>query len=296
MDSDITKEITNSDSKIELNRSNKRAGDYILENIKTDFVINLSHELRTPLNIIVTSMQILLRELNDETKPIDREKFKNITQTSQKNCYRLIKLINNLIDVTKIETNYLTIDTANYNIVNIVEDISVSVAEIALIKDIKLIFDTEIEECIIAIDPDAIERVLLNLFSNALKFTHKGGSIFVNMSKNNDNQVIIAVTDTGIGIDAEDTSIIFERFKQIDTAFNRKNEGSGMGMGLLLAKSFVELHGGTIDVISEPGQGASFIIKLPIRQVSEEEDRRVRLLKAFKNNTIEGLDIEFLDI
>ena len=135
-----------------------------------------------------------------------------------------------------------------------------SVAEHIEGKKITLIFDTEIEEKIVACDPDKIERIMLNLLSNAIKFTDKRGKIFVNVYLQN-NYICISVKDNGIGISEEMQNLIFDRFIQVDKSISRNREGSGIGLAIV--KSLVELHNGKITLESKIGQGSDFTILIP---------------------------------
>ena len=258
---------------------------------KDMFLANISHELRTPVNILLGATQMLKYNLeNDEA--LDREKIKVNSKIQVQNCYRLIRLVNNLIDITKIDSSNFTLNMSNCNIIEIVEAVVTSVVKYAELKNIKIIFDTEVEELILACDLDAVERIVLNLLSNAIKFTPKDGNILVNIDTI-DNSVQIRVKDSGIGISKDKQEMIFERFKQVDNLFTRSNEGSGIGLNLV--KSLVEMHGGTIQVNSEYLNGSEFIVEIPIRQVGDDqihENGSDNIL----SNVISRIDIEFSDI
>ncbi len=258
---------------------------------KDIFLANISHELRTPLNILFGATQIINYHLeNDEV--INKEEISTKLKTQTQNCYRLIRLVNNLIDITKIDSSNFALNMSNCNIVEIIEAIVTSVVEYAELKNIKIIFDTDVEEVMLACDLDAIERIILNLLSNAIKFTSNGGNIFVKISTIND-LVQIKVKDSGIGIPEDEQKMIFERFKQVDNLLTRSNEGSGIGLNLV--KSLVEMHGGTIRVNSEYRKGSEFIIEIPIRKINNGEI----LGKATNNifsNVISKIDVEFSDI
>jgi PAS domain S-box-containing protein len=264
------------------------------DKLKTQFFANLSHELRTPLNVILGTIQILMMYVNEKPLQDIQECVRNRIKVLKQNCYRLLRLVNNLIDITKIDAGYYELHLQNQNIVSIVEEITLSVAEYIEHKKIKLVFDTNIEERIIACDPDKIERIMLNLLSNAIKFTDPGGSILVNIYDRGSN-IIIAVKDTGIGIPKDKIDIIFEHFRQVDKSFTRNHEGSGIGLSLV--KSLVEMHGGAITVKSECGKGSEFIIDLPVETL-ETKDNIIR--EANKNepkgDLIEIINIEFSDI
>jgi len=262
------------------------------EKLRTEFFANISHELRTPLNVIFCAEQMLDMIVNSDSKE-EQFRINKYLYTIKQNSYRLLRLINNLIDITKMDAGYFEVTLSNNDIIKIVEDITLSVAEYAQNKNINLIFDTEEEEKIIACDPDKIERIILNLLSNAIKFTPADGSIYVNIYMKN-NQVVISVKDSGIGIDSNMQKLIFERFIQVDKTTSRRNEGSGIGLSLV--KSLVEMHNGHISVTSEFGKGSEFTIELPDVKVNTP----IPKIKSFNVNeskkNIEMINLEFSDI
>ncbi|WP_061316013.1 PAS domain-containing sensor histidine kinase [Clostridium botulinum] len=252
----------------------------------TEFLSNISHELKTPLNVIFTAVQLL----GFYEKDVDYEKQDKYLKLIKQNCYRLMKLINNLLDTTKLDSGYLKLNLVNYNIVNLIEEITLSVTSYAESKGINIIFDTNVEEKIIAVDPDKIERIVLNLLSNAIKFTGGGGNIYVTVKDFEDN-IIISVKDTGIGIPEDKIENIFDRFVQVDKTLRRNKEGSGIG--LYLVKSFVNMHEGTINIQSEIGKGSEFIINIPIKLVKEDLEKENNV---FYSPSKEYVDMEFADI
>ncbi|MCX7709402.1 MAG: HAMP domain-containing histidine kinase [Clostridia bacterium] len=265
------------------------------DQMKSEFFANISHEFRTPISIILSSIQLLdLYSHHDHSE--NNRNVKKITEVMKQNSYRLIRLVNNLIDTTKINASFYEINMRNSNIVSVVEEITLSVANYLKEKDIELIFDTSVEEKTLACDPDMIERMVLNLLSNAVKFTDAGGSVFVGIEDKGD-RIEIIVRDTGIGISLEQQSVIFERFRQVDKSLTRKREGSGIGLSLV--KSLVELHDGEITVHSEPGKGSEFIISLPVRILEEESDfkeHNKEITGDKLQSSIEKISIEFSDI
>jgi two-component system sensor histidine kinase ChiS len=262
------------------------------DKVKTEFIANMSHELRTPLNVICSTIQLL--KTLDGSKQLGDEKIKYYIKIMNQNSLRLLRLINNIIDTTKLDANYISLNLKNGDIVYVVEEISQSVAEYIKNNGITLIFDTDVEEKTIAFDEEKIERIMLNLLSNAVKFTQKNGSILVNIYDKGDF-VKISVKDTGIGIPKNKLKFIFERFAQIDKSTSRQNEGSGIGLALV--KSLVEMHEGKISVNSEEGKGSEFTITLPVRKVDkEEEEKSFKNREVFETNYDENLSIEFSDI
>ncbi|MFL0167460.1 ATP-binding protein [Candidatus Clostridium helianthi] len=263
-----------------------------LEKLRTEFFANISHELRTPLNIILGVIQILKRDLLDKEKPIDKGKIINNIDIERQNCFRLLRLINNLIDSTKLDAGHFQIDMINCNIVSVIEEITLSVASYISNNNINLIFDTDVEEKIIACDHDKIERIMLNLLSNCIKFTDDNGSIFVNIF-DGEEYITLSVEDTGIGIPEEKVDIIFDRFRQVDKSFTRNYEGSGIGLSLV--KSLVEMHDGTISVESKYGVGTKFTIKLPVKVLNKSKEK-VDISNNIINTRVEKINIEFSDI
>ncbi len=279
--------IKNMIIKIEDNSSNK-----IKETLKIqdEIFANVSHELKTPLNVIFSANQLIEFYLKNSLIEDNKEKiFKNIN-TIKQNCYRFIKLINNIVDISKMNSGFLRVNLSNENIVDITENIVQSISEYINGKDISIIFDTNTEEKIMACDPEKIERVILNLISNAIKFTNKDGSIFVNLIDKGDT-VEIDVKDTGIGIEEKYLNNIFGRFEQVNKSLSRNAEGSGIGLSLV--KSIVEMHDGKISVESKVGEGSIFKIELPVKTI--EETKVIEQSKAI-NNKIEMINIEFSDI
>jgi signal transduction histidine kinase len=296
---------TNYSTRINLQRKDElgqtaRAFDKMMEGIdqydklKTQFFANLSHELKTPLNVIFTISQLIPTKHDKADSGEYRAEVNKYMLIIKQNCYRLLRLIGNLIDITRFDGGYLSPRLNNCNIINIVEEITQSVVRYAEIKKIAILFDTEIEEKIIACDPDFMERIILNLLSNAIKFTNEGGSIIVNIYDKQDS-LVISVKDTGIGIPDDKVDEVFERFRQVDSSLSRNHEGSGIGLSLV--KALVEAHGGTISVLSKFGEGTEFIIELPAIQSSEErQDMSVENNIIESNSLVERITIEFSDI
>lgn len=258
------------------------------DKMKTEFFSNMSHELRTPLHVILSAIQ-LMKAQNGLSGQSNENRCLKIMQ---QNCFRLLRLVNNLIDITKIEAGFFKLTPQNYDIVGLVEEITLSVIEYSRNKGITIFFDTDIEEKIIACDPDQIERIILNLLSNAIKFTPSGGYIWVNVYNCGD-YIKISVKDTGIGIPLDKQEYIFNRFQQVDKSLTRQNEGSGIGLSLV--KALVEKHDGRITLKSRLGRGSEFIIELPCRTVEYQETYQ-QTDSGNSNCFIEKINIEFSDI
>jgi signal transduction histidine kinase/PAS domain-containing protein len=268
------------------------AKEKIAETLKTEeeFFVNITHELKTPINVIFSANQLLDVYLESSDLELHRNTIKRDNDIIKQNCYRLTKLVNNIVDLSKIESGLLNFDVKNENIVEVVEDIVQSIVQYVRDKELNIVFDTDVEEKIIAVDSYKIERVLLNLISNAVKFSEKGSEINV-IVHDKGNSLEICVTDHGIGIDNEQMEIIFERFRQIDKTLSRNAEGSGVGLSLV--KSIVEKLGGSISVKSEVGKGSTFTVSLPVYTVDEDESIAETKLISSK---LDMINIEFSDI
>ncbi|WP_302537913.1 sensor histidine kinase [Clostridium saudiense] len=249
--------------------------------IKSHFIANISHEVRTPVNVILSAVQLL--EVNKTT---DQNKLTII----KNNCFRLIRLINNVIDVGKVELGDIKLNLVHINIVNFIESLVNSILPYAEHKKLSVIFDTNEEDVIMKVDANKIERTILNLLSNAIKFSNEGGVITVNLEFTED-LLRVVIEDNGIGINSEDKERMFDKFVQVDNSLTRNNEGCGIG--LTIAKSFVELHKGVIKVTSEINKGTKFIIELPRFELDKESDEFIEL-KA--NKLKQKTEIEFSDI
>ena len=231
-----------------------------LEQNKNNYFVNLSHELRTPLNVL-SSINQLIKEFTKKDNFITPEKLSYYMGIMDRNCSRLLSLINNLIDHTKIENNSYIINKKDEDIVYLVEETVLDMKDYIEEKGLELIFDTDVEERVIRCDKVDIERCIINLVGNAVKFTHEGGLIEV-LLQDLDDKVKIIVKDNGIGISEENQKIIFDRFNQVVDESSEQKGGSGLG--LTITKQLITLHNGEIYVESEVGVGSEFIIILPV--------------------------------
>lgn len=258
------------------------------DKVRSEFFANLSHELRTPINIIYSCIQLLNTSKNNKTNFASL--YDKYEKTLKQNCFRMLRLVNNLIDITKIDSGFIKMDFINYDIIKLTEDITISVIPYVESKNIDIIFDTDCEELEIKCDPDKIERIILNLLSNAIKFTEPGGKIEVSIFTDK-NWVDIRVKDTGIGIPSHMKEFIFERFIQNDKSLNRNKEGSGIGLSLV--KSLVELHNGKVFLRDSNESGSEFSVLLP--NVKLENDIEENGSLDYKTE-VEKISIEFADI
>ena len=229
-----------------------------LEKRKNSYFVNLSHELRTPLNVILSTEQ-LIAERNKCKDGLNQDKLDEYMQVIRRNSKRLLNLINNIIDTTKLESGAYQFNIIENDIVYIVEEATLSLKDYIERKGIELIIDPEIEEKIIRCDSYEIERCIVNLVSNAMKFTPEGGTIKVCI-KDLDEKVMIIVEDSGIGIDKKYHESIFNRFSQV-TDKNAEFK-CGSGLGLTITKQIIDVHNGKIYVESELGKGCKFVIIL----------------------------------
>ena len=264
-----------------------------IESLKTEFFANLSHEFKTPLNIILSTVQLVMNYIEVNNEYPDYNMFNKCLSNIKQNSYRILKIANNLIDMSKIDGNFYSINMGNYNIVEVVENIVQSLAEYMKDNKRNIIFDTMEEEIITACDPDQIERIILNVLSNAMKFTSHGGNIYVDMEVNDRcNKVIIKISNDGEKINFEDRLRIFERFTQSESLLTRRAEGTGIG--LTLVKSLVKLHNGEVYVNTEFEEGTQFCIELPIRKIKKFKNNNVREKSIVSK--VEKFNIEFSDI
>lgn len=282
----ISKDLTQKNKYDKLNYKYNEIKAY--EKSKNEFFANLSHELRTPINIIYSTLQLLDGVENSDVNAF-KEYYIKYKKVLKLNCYRMLRLVNNLIDITKFEVGSVEGEFVNLNIVELVEHVTLSVLSYAKIKNINIIFDTDVEELIIKCDAEKIERIMLNLLSNAIKFTEDNKTIFVNITSN-DDWVDIKVRDEGRGIPETMKNLIFKRFVQVDKSLNRNTEGSGIGLSIV--KSLVEIHNGNILVESEVNKGTTFNIFLPNVKLDNEE---VSIIPSF-NSDMQKVELELSDI
>src|SRR5262249_18014775 len=225
---------------------------------KSEFLANMSHELRTPLNAIIGFSEVLGERMFGELNEKQAEYIDDILTSGR----HLLSLINEILDLSKVEAGRMELEVAPFDLPLALDNARTFVRERAAKHGINL--DVTIEERLSDFvgDERKIKQILLNLLSNAVKFTPEGGRIGIN-ARQADDSVEISVSDTGIGISPVDQAKIFEEFRQVGSNYAHKMEGTGLG--LTLAKKFVELHGGRIWVESEVGKGSTFSFTLPER-------------------------------
>ncbi|MBU3134771.1 sensor histidine kinase [Clostridium gasigenes] len=257
-----------------------------METIKDEFYSNISHELRTPINVINSGLQLNNLMLNDNKL----EKMIQNNNIIRRNCLRLIRTANNFIDTNRISEGFLEPNIKVYNIVGIVEAVVLACNKYMILMDNKLVFDTDLEEIYIACDKEHIERIMLNILSNSLKYGKVGGNIDV-IIKSGRRGVRIFVRNDAPPIPEEKKKIIFEKFTKLDSSLARPSEGSGLG--LYLTKKLVELNEGTIQMNSNVKSGNMFDIRFPFKFSGEPWEVK---LDNNEQNLQEKVNIEFSDI
>jgi signal transduction histidine kinase len=225
---------------------------------KSEFLANMSHELRTPLNAIIGFSEVLLERLFGELNDKQADYLKDIHSSGK----HLLSLINDILDLSKVEAGKMELDRSVFDLPSAISTAVALVRERAQRHNIALKLNVSPDIGELNADERKVKQILVNLLSNAVKFTPDGGSIEVSAQRDT-NMVSIAVRDTGIGIATEDQEAVFDEFKQVGHS-NTKQEGTGLG--LALAKKFVELHGGKIWLESEPGKGSTFTFSIPLQR------------------------------
>lgn len=237
---------------------------HALEQLKTKFFTNVSHEFRTPLSLIIAPLDKIIKRATDEEQ---------VAQLNlvQRNAKRLLNLVNQLLDFRKMEVQEVKLHPAVGDIIGFCRETSLSFTDIAEKKKIRFSFSSNIDHLEIYFDKDKIEKILFNLLSNAFKYTYDNGTVGVKMTYNapvadeTDGTLAISISDSGIGIPADQHGKIFERFFQTEVPDSMVNQGTGIG--LAITKEFVKLHNGTITVESEPDRGTCFTVLLPARKM-----------------------------
>ncbi|WP_342304832.1 PAS domain-containing sensor histidine kinase [Methanolobus sp. ZRKC5] len=242
---------------------------------KSEFLANMSHELRTPLNSIYGFSQLLNEKIPGELN----EKQNNYVSNVLKSSKHLIELINDILDLSKVEAGKMELECEYFKIANILDEIVTSMQPIARKKYITIRTIIEIDDMEIYADKKKIKDVMYNLLSNAVKFTSENGKIHVNASCH-DDKLQIFVADDGIGISKDEIQEIFKPFKQVDSFLTREFEGTGLG--LAITKKYVEMHGGNIYVESKPKQGSTFTFMIPVEMKGQiMQTSRQNTLKSF---------------
>ena len=250
---------------------------------KTEFLSNVAYDIKKPINKIFETNNNLI----ENKGKYNSENINNHTRLVKQNCYRLIRLLNNIEYVSRIDNGTCTLELRKCDIVKLLENIVKISKTYTDKKGIDISFKSEVNKKILSLDIDKVEKIILNILSNAIKFTDTGGRIDINLYMENE-QVCISIKDTGIGIPKDKTEVIFENFEQLDTTLSRGCEGTGMGLSVV--KKLANLNNIKINVESELNKGSEFIITLPNNIVS----KNIKLQDKFAQD--EKIDIEFSDI
>ena len=246
-----------------------------VDEMKSRFFTNISHEFRTPLTLILGPVKQVIEKLNEG-------KMKDDLSMVHRNANKLLGLVNQLLDISKLESGNMKLQTVSQNIIPLLKALVLSFTSYAERKSITLRFNTAEDEMIVYLDKDKIEKIFTNILSNAFKFTPDGGRIGANVNRDN-GYLKVSITDSGIGIPKEKLARIFDRFYQVDGSHTREQEGTGIGLSL--TKELVELHKGKIEVESEEGKGTTFTVSLPLGkdhlkmdEICEQETEKVKII------------------
>ncbi len=267
----------------ELKRKNEE------DEIKKELLANISHEFKTPVNVIYSAIQMqdMKRECNDINEIL---KFNSIIK---QNCYRLIRLIDNFIDSSKLTEQNYKLSLKCLNIVSVVENTTMSILSFAEMKGIEVIFDTEEEEFFVLADKDLIERSILNILSKSIKYNKENGMINVFVGSR-EEMVIVEVQDSGIGIPNEKQKYIFNRYARIKESKSGYKEGSGLGLNIV--QEIVKKFNGEIKLESEEGVGTKITLIIPKAEFDEEMYEDYYDDFNFKNDIMQKVDLEMSDI
>lgn len=252
--------------------------------LKQQFFTNISHEIRTPVTLIISSINRLFN--NDYLK--DGRKIK-AANTIRRNSNLLLRLVNELLDVKKLENNDITLKVAENNIVSFVKEIYSSFSDVASDRNINYELKTDLSKSILWFDKNQLEKVIFNLISNAFKFTHDNGEISIIISEEQE-KVVIKIKDNGIGLSKENQKKIFKRFYQVDNNHSDKNRG--FGLGLSIVQDIVKLHKGKITVESEIKEGSVFEVILKKGTDHLKEYISDNLLSKFSNDNKTIIDLK----
>ncbi|MDK2892473.1 PAS domain-containing sensor histidine kinase [Methanohalophilus sp.] len=223
---------------------------------KSMFLANMSHELRTPLNSIIGFSQVLKEKAFGDLNEKQERYVSNILNSGK----HLLNIINDILDLAKVESNDFELSPEKISLPECCNEIKTLMQPLANKKSINLKTNLETEDREIYADKTKIKQIMYNLVNNAIKFTPEYGTVEINVKQIN-NKLQVSVSDTGIGISKKDQEMIFEPFKQVESASNRKYEGTGLGLALV--KKYVEMHGGEVWVESKPGKGSTFSFTIP---------------------------------
>lgn len=284
---DVTSQVNHDNYMLKIEKEKKEYLERVIR-LKDDFLTLISHEFKTPLTVIGTAIQAMELLCGNELSI----KAKRYIDTIRQNSLRQLRLVSNLLDITRGTADQIRLHKRSVDIVLLTRLITDSVKIYAAQKNLQITFLSDFDKKLIFIDDEKYERIVLNLLSNAIKFTPKGKSIQVRLYKEKD-YINLEVKDEGVGIPKEKIGLIFERFGQVDNSLSRQAEGTGMG--LYLVKMFVEQMGGSISASSTLYKGATFLVKLPDEPIGQH-DMTSELETVDNKKIIHMMNIEFSDI
>ena len=248
-----------------------------ISRLKSEFLANMSHELRTPLNAILGFSEILKDNLVELTPEQRHECLQNI-HTSGKH---LLELVNDVLDLSKIEAGRMELSYDRFGVLDAVKEVHNVIRSLSERRDIDLAVEIEPTDLEVRADKSKFKQVLYNLLSNAIKFTAQGGRVWVN-ARADDEELVVDVGDTGVGIPKDHQARIFDEFYQLGNATTRQVEGTGLGLSL--TRRLVDLHGGRISLESEPGQGSVFTFRLPLSGIEVQNGHRHNRVLLVEDN------------
>lgn len=285
-----------------INKNNKIVATYViltditnrtkhvmdLKESRENFISFVSHEIKNPLNMILATMQLIEQKVDQDIYDEDILRHVNLVRT---NSYKIMKIVGDLSSKTKLEMGYVDFCPVNHDIVYFIEDICESVRDFVNINDMKIIFDTDIEELIVGFDCEKLEKMVINLISNSLKYRKKeGGTVLITL-EHDDDYVYIKVRDDGIGISEENLSRVFSRYERVKDSRSIAKEGTGIGLSLV--KNFAKLHSGDVSVESELGVYTEFTVK--IANVLSDNNSKNCYCHT-KEERLYNIEVEFSDI
>lgn len=281
-------------AKMMISKANERLKE--IDKAKTDFITNISHELRTPLTLILGPLEVMLNKISQKNSMLVN---KDDVQTIHRNSLMLLKLVNNLLDISRIEADKMKPEFSKTNITSGLKNYISILESAASAKNITLNTIVDNDNLFLYLDRGMFEKIIMNLLSNAYKFTDNGGEININAWEEKE-KVYVRISDTGIGIPVDKIPVIFERFSQVDDSTKRRYEGTGIGLALV--KELLTIHKGEISVESEVGKGTAFTIcfnkgfghlekEMVMESIEENEKRET---KQYLLEEIAGLETDYL--
>ena len=234
----------------------------IANHAKSEFLANMSHELRTPLNAILGFSEILMKQLFG---PLGSERYRSYAQDIHNSSSHLLGILNSILDLSKAEAGKLTLEEEEVELPEVFSECLRMFRDRAAEKQVKLTVDLPADMPRLRADRQLVSQIVINLLSNAVKFTQNGGEVTLSLAHDGDAGCAIRIADTGFGIAPEDLPRVVEPFVQVESAFSREYQGTGLGLPYV--KKIMELHGGTLEIESALGQGTTVTAHFPVSRV-----------------------------